>query len=50
MKLRIWIEKLMLVLHLRTLDEGALAHRTYKEQRAEAEEICREVQVESCNV
>ena len=58
MKLRVWIEKLMLVLHFRTLGEAALAHRLYQEQRAEgwpglaaeAEEICRELQVESCNV
>ena len=58
MKLRVWIEKLMLVLHLRTLGEDALAHVTYQEQRAEgwpglaaeAESICQELQVESCNV
>ena len=58
MKLRVYIEKLMLILHLRSLGEGALAHFMYQEQRtegwpglaAETEEICREIEVESCNV
>ena len=47
----------MLVLHLRSLEAGVLAHWMFKEQRAqgwpglavEAERICRELGVEDCN-
>ena len=55
--LLVWREKLMLILHVRSLDEDALARRTYEEQRAnnwpglaqEAELICQELGVESAN-
>ena len=32
MGLRVWIEKAMLVLHVRKLEEGSLARRSYEEQ------------------
>ena len=55
MGLKIWIEKLMLVLHIRRLDEDTLARKTYEEQlankwpglAAETEEICLELSIES---
>ena len=55
MGLRIWIEKLMLVLHMRRLDDKTLARKIYEEQVAkqwpglakEAVEICQELCVES---
>ena len=58
MKLRVWMEKLMLILHFRSLEDGALAHRIYREQRgedwpglvSEAEQICTELKVESVNL
>jgi hypothetical protein len=57
MKLRIWKEKLMLVLHLRGLGERTLAGSVYKEQVArgwpglakEAKEICVKLKIEDCN-
>ena len=33
MKFRVWIEKAMLILHIRGLDESALAFKIWKEQR-----------------
>ena len=55
MGLRIWIEKLMLVLHLRRLGEETFARQVYDEQRSqdwpglarEAEGICTELGIES---
>ena len=57
MKLRIWKEKVMLVLHIRSLDENTLAHKVYKEQREqgwpglakETKEICEELGILDCN-
>ena len=57
MKLRVWIEKVMLVRHLRSLDESSLARRVYEEQKLrqwpglakEAAAICQELGVENCN-
>ena len=57
MKLRIWVEKVMLVRHLRSLDEGSLARCVYEEQMLrqwpglakEAAAICQELGVENCN-
>ena len=57
MGLRIWIQKALLVLHIRSLDEDSLAARVYKEQNAqnwpglvqETKYICRELQIEDCN-
>ena len=54
MGLLVWREKLMLVLHLRSLDEDSLARRFYEEQKAnnwpglvkEAQEICQKLDIE----
>ena len=58
MGLRIKLDKLMMVLHLRSLDEEALARRVYEEQKkhkwpglaTEAEKICKELMIEDVNV
>ena len=55
MGLRIWMEKLMLVLHVRRLTDDTLARNVYDEQRAqqwpglaaEADEICLELGIEN---
>ena len=55
--LRIWIEKVMLVIHLRSLDDHTLARRTYIEQKEknlpglaqETKEICQKLNIEDCN-
>ena len=57
MKLRIYKEKLMMILHLRNLDENSLPAKIYKEQREkgwpglakEATEICEELKVKDVN-
>ena len=54
MGLRVWREKIMLMLHIRRLDESTLAHRMYREQRAnawpglaqETQSICEQLEVE----
>ena len=33
MSLRVWVEKIMLIIHIRSLDEGTLARRVYEEQK-----------------
>ena len=58
MGLRIWLEKLMLVLHARRLGDETLARRVYEEQKVnnwpglveETESICRELSIESVHV
>ena len=55
MRLRVWMEKLMLVLHIRRLGEKTLARMIYEEQISEnwpglvqeTEEICQELKIES---
>ena len=57
MKLRIWKEKLMMVMHLRQLGEETLAKKVYTEQRnngypglvKETTKICKELHIEDCN-
>ena len=57
MLLRIWREKLMMVLHIRSLDEETLAYRIYKEQQEkswpglamETKQICEDLGVTDCN-
>ena len=57
MSLRIWIQKVLLVLHIRSLDDDTLAVRIYKEQNTkswpglvqETKYICRELEIEDCN-
>ena len=58
MGLRVWIEKVMLALHVRRLEEDTLARKMYEEQQTcgwpglaqEAETICQELKIESVNV
>ena len=57
MKLRIFKEKLMLILHTREMDEGSLASKIYREQVSkdwpglakECKEICEELKIENIN-
>ena len=57
MKLRVWKEKVLMILHLRNLDEGSLAYKVYKEQvrnewpglAKEGKTICDHLNVEDCN-
>ena len=57
MGLRIKIDKIMLVLHIRNLKENTLAKQIYKEQKklnwpglaAESKAICLELDIEDCN-
>ena len=58
MELRVWLEKLMMILHIRGLKEDSHAKKVWKEQRAfmwpglakECEEICKELKVEDANI
>ena len=57
MELLVWIEKIMLILHIRNLETRAIARKIYEEQKeknwpglvAETEEICKELKIESVN-
>ena len=58
MKLRIWIEKVMLVLHIRSLDANTIARKIYEEQKLnkwpglveETTNICKELGIDDCNM
>ena len=55
--LRVWIEKIMLVIHIRSLDGNSLARNTYNQQKEinwpglvqETKSICQELNIEDCN-
>jgi hypothetical protein len=57
MGLRVWREKLMLALHLKSLEESTLARQIFEEQldqkwpglASEVEEICKELDIENVN-
>ena len=57
MGLRVWMEKIWLVLHLRQLDDESLAKQVYNEQIAnkwpglaeEVDKICEELEIENAN-
>ena len=57
MGLLVWIEKVMLILHIRNLETRAIARKIYEEQKeknwpglvAETEEICKKLKIESVN-
>ena len=57
MGLRVWVEKTMLVLHIRSLDKESLASRIYYKQMEEnwtglvdeTKQICIELGIEDCN-
>ena len=54
---RIWIEKILLVLAIRNLDENTIANKIYKEQKSnkwpglatETKQICQELGIQDCN-
>ena len=54
---RVWREKAMMVLHLRSLEKDTLAYRVYKEQydkewpglAKETKIICEKLGIEDCN-
>ena len=58
MSIRIWREKIMMVLHLRSLDEKSLARQVYEEQKLkdwpglarETRNICINLDIEDCNI
>ena len=57
MKLRVWRAKIMLIHHIRQLEEGSLAQRMYDEQvkniwpglANEVEDLCEKLGIENCN-
>ena len=57
MKIRIWIEKLMLIMYIRNLEEESLAQKIYKQQKSkewpglvqETHKICHELNIENVN-
>ena len=58
MSLRIWREKIMMVIHLRSLDKKTLARRINEEQKVsgwpgfakETQDICIKLRIEDCNI
>ena len=58
MSLRVWIEKIMLIIHIRSMDEGSLARRVYEEQKnqnwpglaSETALYCQQLNIEDCNL
>ena len=58
MGLRVWKQKVLFVLHLRSLDDETLAAQIYKEQKTqywpgliqETKQICKELDLEDCNI
>ena len=58
MSLRVWIEKFMLIIHIKIVDENSLARRIYEEQRVqkwpglafETETFCEILDIKDCNV
>ena len=58
MKVRIWREKILMILHIRSLDEDSLASRVYEKQKQEnwpglsneTEMICKQLKIEDCNI
>ena len=57
MRMRVWVEKLMMVQHLRNLDTSALARNIYDEQKEknwpglvkETKQICLQLNIPDCN-
>ena len=57
MQLRVWKEQIMLVMHIRNLDETSIANQIYKEQKEkqfpglalETKIICQNLHIEDCN-
>ena len=57
MKFRVYIKKIMMIIHLRSLDKDTLANKIYEEQKSnewpglcgETRAICKELGIEDCN-
>ena len=57
MSIRVWREKLLMVLHIRSLGKDTLAYRIYEEQKKkgwpglaiETKQICENLNIEDCN-
>ena len=57
MQLRVWKEQIMLVIHVRNLDDTSIAKQIYKEQKEklfpglalETRQICQNLNIEDCN-
>jgi hypothetical protein len=57
MRLRIWKEKIMLVMHIRSMEDNSLAKKVYDQQKEEGwpglaketRKICEELGIEDCN-
>ena len=58
MSLRVWRQKILMVVHLRSLDEPTLARQVYEEQKkqnwpglaSETKTICDNLNIEDCNI
>ena len=58
MGLLVWIEKIMLILHIRNLEQSAISRKVYEEQKREnwpglakeTQEICEELKIENVNI
>ena len=58
MKIRVWAEKILIVLHIRSLDQETLASRVYRKQMEqnwpglarETKQICEDLNIEDCNL
>ena len=58
MSLRVWIEKIMLIIHIRNMDNNTLARRIYEEQKiqklpglaTETASFCQILGIEDCNI
>ena len=57
MSLRVWVEKILLVRHIRGMEENTLARQIYEEQKSnnwsglatETKQICHKLVIEDCN-
>ena len=57
MQLRVWKEQIMLVIHIRNLDDTSIAKQIYKEQKEklfpglalETRRICQNLNIDDCN-
>ena len=58
MSLRVWVEKIMFIIHIRSMDKDSLARRVYEEQKnqkwpglaSETVLFCQMLNIEDCNV
>ena len=58
MSIQIWVEKIMLIIHIKSLDESAIASKIYKEQKeknwpglaCETALLCQALDIEDRNI